>query len=152
MSATKFTPETRDHIVEIIGEGRPLREAAYSAEVAEKTLKNWIARGRSERDEGLDTDYVTFVEAIEGAREEHRDRAKPMTLEELELEVSRSAKNGSVQAQKLYWEMIRVKDFPDPDKDKEGGQEQAPQGAVDSFDALDGEDELARRRGKTGAG
>ena len=52
---------------------------------------------------------------------------------ELKLAVSRSAKRGSVAAQKLLWEMLRAA-TDDPDEDD-----------ADPFSELDQEDELAKK-------
>lgn len=105
MSAKKFSPDTCQTIAELLFDGLSLRDAAREAQVSEKTVKNWLARGRREGD----GPYADFAAAVELARAEAGDREQPMTVEELELAVSKAAKKGSVQAQKLLWEMLRAK-------------------------------------------
>lgn len=131
MAAPKFQPDTCQLIAELIFDGLSLKDAAREAKVSEKTVKNWLTRGRKEG-EGP---YADFAVAIEQAREEAASREQPMTEEELRLVVSRAAKGGSVQAQKLYWEML-----------KRGHQDDPNQKPDDPFAQLDQDDELTAAR------
>ncbi len=125
--ASKFTPEIRGALIERFAAGVTVEEAARAADVSTKTLKRWLTRGRRE-EQG---EFATFLTAVEEAREQARSRPDPMTPEEHRLAVSESARNGSVQAMKLYWEMICA------DRDE---AEEAP---TDPLEALD---ELAAKR------
>lgn len=129
----KFTPERRATLVCLFNEGLTMREAASEAEVTERTLKGWLARGRRESS----GTFHDFAAAVDGAREHAAAREKPMDEAELRLVVSRAARRGSVQAQKLYWEMIRA--------DDDEAEAQPPKTA---FEALDEGDELAQRRAR----
>ena len=50
---------------------------------------------------------VTFARAIGEARKAARDRPTPMDWEELSRVVSQMVRQGSVQAAKLRWEMLK---------------------------------------------
>lgn len=130
MASTKFTPEITEGIIELVGDGLTLKDAALAVEVREKTVRNWLAKGRSE-DDGP---HAAFAEAIAEAQQEAESQEEPMDREELLLVVSKAARKGSVQAMKLMEEMLRANKDPGDEK---------PQ---DPFDALDAEDELARQR------
>lgn len=101
---TKFTPENRGALIERTAAGVSLPDACRALDLREGTVKGWLTRGRREGD----GDYAEFVAAIEQARQEAADRPGPMTRDELRLEVSRAARNGSVQAMKLMYELIRA--------------------------------------------
>jgi transposase len=135
MAASKFTPEVTEGILELVTDGLTIKDAARAMEVREKTVRNWLAKGRSEED----GPHAAFAEAIEEAQQEAQDQEEPMDREELLLVVSKAARKGSVQAMKLMEEMLRVK-RDDPEGEK-------PQ---DPFDALDAEtdDELAAARAR----
>ncbi len=126
--ASKFTPEIRGALIERFAGGATVEEAARAADLSTKTLKRWLTRGRRE-----DGEFAEFTAAVENAREQARNRPDPMTPEEHRLVVSESARNGSVQAMKLYWEMICA------DRDEDAAEE-AP---TDPLEALD---ELAAKR------
>ena len=132
MAASKFNPDNCQAFAECIFDGLTIEEAARSIKVGQKTVKNWLARGRRE-DDGP---YADFADAVDRVRQEREKREQAMDEDELRLVVSRSAKAGSVAAQKLLWEMIRVSD---KDSDKE---------PKDAFESLDAEDELASAREK----
>lgn len=100
---TKFTPENRGALIERTAAGVSLPDACRAADLRLTTVKGWITRGRRE----TDGPYAEFVAAIEQARQEAHDRPGPMTRDELRLEVSRAARNGSVQAMKLMDEILR---------------------------------------------
>ncbi|MDQ3647479.1 MAG: hypothetical protein M3433_02640 [Actinomycetota bacterium] len=128
MSASAFTPEVRGALIERTAAGVSMRDACRVLELREKTVAGWLARGRRE-DSGP---YADFVRAIEAAREDARSRPEPMTVEEHRLAVSEAARQGSVQALKLYWEMLRARDTEEP----------AVPGPVSKIDEL-----AAKRRG-----
>lgn len=133
MAASKFTPERRAAAVEHFAGGMSVPAVAELIEVRVPTLKSWLTRGR--REEG--TVHADFARAVAAARQAAEDRDEPMDEDELRRVVSRSARKGNVQAQKLYWEMIRA------DRD-EVTQTEEPEG----FDALDEGDELAQARAR----
>lgn len=126
--ASKFTPDIRGGLIERVAAGASQADAARAVGITLPTFKKWLQRGRKEG-EG---EYADFAKAIAAAREQARNRPEPMTAEELRLEVSKAARRGSVQAMKLYWEMIRGED------EDEGGDEEA--------DPLDELDEVAAKR------
>ena len=124
MAESKFTPESRAIVVHELTTGLNLVEAARAAGLNEHTLKNWLTRGR--KDES--GDYADFNDAVEEARK--TALPEPLTEEEHRRIVSAVARKGSVQALKLYWEMIRA------DQDQ----------AESQTEPLDAVDELASRR------
>jgi IS30 family transposase len=125
--ASKFTAENRGAILDLLADGISLRDACREVGINEKTVKGWLTRGRKEGD----GDYAEFAVAVDASRQEAAEAEAPMNGDELRLVVSRAAKNGSVQAQKLYWEMLRAGEDP-------GEEEEA--------DPLAELDELAERR------
>lgn len=131
MAASKFTPETRGALLERFAAGVSLADAARTLDLREPTVKGWLTRGRREST-GL---YAEFVQAVEIAREEARNRPEPMDEDELRRVVSETARKGSVQAMKLMWEMILA--------DRQSSENEKPQPEQGSVEALD---ELAELR------
>lgn len=128
MAETKFTPENRAGLIERTAAGVSLPDAARDLEIRLPTVKGWITKGRKE----ASGPHFDFVNAMDAAREQAKADPEPMTPEEHRLKVSEVARKGSVQALKLYWEMIRA------DQDADETEEPAnPLAAVD---------ELAQRR------
>jgi transposase len=121
MSASKFTPETRGALLERVAAGVSLRDACRAVGLRDGTVKGWLARGRQEGS----GPYSEFAEAIDQARQAAKDRPQPMDADELAQVVSEMARNGSVQAAKLRWEMLRA---------SEGG-ERAPGDILDELEA-----------------
>lgn len=103
MSASKFTPEVRGGLIERAAAGVSLADSARAVGVREKTVKDWLTRGRKD-DDGP---YADFAQAIYDAREAAQSRPQPMDADELAQVVSGMARKGSVQAAKLRWEMLR---------------------------------------------
>jgi len=130
MAASKFTTEITEGLIELIGDGLTIKDAALAMEVREKTVRNWLAKGRSDED----GPHAAFAEAIEEAQQEAEGQEEPMDRDELLLVVSKTARKGSVQAMKLMEEMLRANKDPASEETK------------DPFDALDAEDELAKKR------
>lgn len=130
MASSKFTPEVRGALLGLLADGLVLKDACRETGVREKTVKGWLTRGRKE-DEG---DYAEFAAAVDASRQDAVDFEEPMDEAELKLAVSRAAKKGSVAAQKLLWEMLRAATNDPADED------------ADPFDALDAEDEVAKKR------
>jgi hypothetical protein len=128
---SKFTAETRGALLDLMADGLTLKDACREVEIREKTVKDWLTRGRKES-EG---DYAEFAVAVDATREDAADFEAPMDEAELKLAVSRAAKKGSVAAQKLLWEMLRAA-TDDDDEDED----------ADPFEALDAEDEVAKKR------
>lgn len=129
--ASKFTAENRGALLDLLADGLSMKDACREIGVREKTVKDWLTRGRKE-DDG---DYAEFAAAVEATRQDATVFDEPMDEDELKLAVSRAAKKGSVAAQKLLWEMLRAATDDTPDED------------ADPFDVLDQEDELAKKRG-----
>src|SRR4249919_893940 len=127
MAASKFTTEITEGIIDLVSDGLTIKDAALAVEVREKTVRNWLARGRSE-DDGP---YAAFAEAIEEAQQEAEQQEEPMDREELLLVISKAARKGSVQAMKLMEELLRR--GPDDDSDEKPS---------DPFDALDGGEQV----------
>ncbi|HUB99109.1 MAG TPA: transposase [Solirubrobacterales bacterium] len=134
MAASKFTAEITEGLIELVTDGLTIKDAALAMEVREKTVRNWLAKGRGEED----GPHAAFAEAIEEAQQESQSKEEPMDRDELLLVVSKAARKGSVQAMKLMEEMLRAK--PDDPGEK----------PEDPFDTLDSEteDELAAARAK----
>jgi hypothetical protein len=130
MAASKFTPEILEGLVELVTDGLTIKDAALAMEVREKTVRNWLAKGRSE-DDGP---HAAFAEAIEEAQQEAEVREEPMDRDELLLVVSKAARKGSVQAMKLMEEMLRAN--KDPGKKK----------PEDPFEELDGPVDIGAAR------
>lgn len=110
---SKFTPETRQKLVAFASEGLSIRDAARSADVRDKTVRGWLSKGRAE----ASGPYADFAGAFDDARMSFAEQELPMTRDELVLQISRAAKRGSVQAQKLYWEVLQTEkqsNAPDP--------------------------------------
>ncbi len=124
MAASKFTTEITEGLIELVGDGLTIKDAALAMEVREKTVRNWLAKGRSEED----GPYAAFAAAIEEAQQEVQDQEEPMDRDELALVVSKAARKGSVQAMKLMEEMLR-----------RGANDDSDEKPSDPFDALDSE-------------
>ncbi|MEK6272975.1 MAG: hypothetical protein AABM42_10070 [Actinomycetota bacterium] len=128
---TTYTPEARQVLMARIAArleyGVSLPDAATAEGARPETVRTWLRRGRRE-DSGP---YADFAQAIEQARERCASRPEPMDADELAQVVSEMARNGSVQAAKLRWEMLRTPN----------GQEQPD---ADEFD------ELKARRARRG--
>jgi len=112
-------------VVGAVAAGVSLADAARRAGISERTLYNWLKRGEHEPD----STYGMFAAAVAAARD-HSTQAPPMTDDALRVAVSRAARAGSIQAMRLYWEMLHA----------DTGDEEAPD------DPLLALDELARWR------
>lgn len=60
---SKFTPETKAKILEVVGVGVPFSVAAKYAGIDERNLRRWIEKGRSE----TKGEYHAFVDALDQA-------------------------------------------------------------------------------------
>jgi hypothetical protein len=123
--SSKFTLATTAKIVARLRDGLSLVEACEGADVALATVKGWLTRGRRERS-GL---YAEFVASVEGARTAAAD--VPLTREEFERCLAASVRRGNIAAMRLWHEAHR-----------NDGQ----MALDDPMDALERDDELARRR------
>jgi len=110
-------------LLDRIERGASLPDAAAAEGLHASTLKGWLTRGRKEEA----GDYAEFAAAVESARSRYREKLEqPMDLGDLEREVWRSVRAGSVAAMKLAWEILKAK------------SEDADQGdASDPFSELD---------------
>lgn len=105
MSTKRFGPEVTKAIVARIEHGVSFKDAAVAEQVKPETARSWLTRGRGE-DEGPYADFALEVE-------EARDRAQAaaaeeMTEEEFHRHLAKAIRNGSVQAMKLWHEIIRA--------------------------------------------
>lgn len=127
MAASKFTTEITEGIIDLVSDGLTIKDAALAVEVREKTVRNWLAKGRSEED----GPHAAFAEAIDEAQQEAEQQEEPMNREELMLVVSKAARKGSVQAMKLMEELLR-----------RGANDDSDEKPSDPFDALDEDGEV----------
>lgn len=80
---SKFTPERRSAIIDAISHRIPYEYAALANGICEETLYEWLRIAKTHRNEGIDSDYTQFSEAIKRAEmqrmREHSDMiaAKP---------------------------------------------------------------------------
>lgn len=125
----KFTTETRRAFYQALAAGMTQAEAAAEAKVSLRSVKGWLAKGRKAK-VGEHADFAAAVDALAVAGKTGRGDLTPEEHREL---VAERCRNGSDQALKLYWEMIRA----DSDEDEE-----APADPLAEYDT----DELAARR------
>ena len=95
--------EVRGLLVASVAAGLSLPEACVQAGMSEATVRTWLRKGR-----GGEERYTAFAREIAEARNVATSQPEPMTEGELLEAVSAAAKKGSVQAMKLYWEMLRA--------------------------------------------
>lgn len=62
-----FTKERRDAIIDAIRHRIPYELAAEANGIDEQTLYVWIKKGKRDKAENIDSDYVVFAEAIKKA-------------------------------------------------------------------------------------
>ncbi len=74
---SKFTPERRASIIDAISHRIPYELAAEANGICLDTLYEWFKIGRQHRDQGIDSDYTIFSEALKRAEmtkvREHTD-------------------------------------------------------------------------------
>lgn len=132
MKGKRVFESVSPQVLGAVGAGLSIVDAATQVGVSERTVKNWLTRGRREPE----SKYGPFAVAVDGARDGPGADAA-MSRDELFVVVSRAARKGSVQAQKLYWEMLN-------------GPGASEEVEVES-DPLAGVDEVARRRERAAA-
>lgn len=120
----KFTPENRVAIYERIALGLSLEQVSREVGVRHETFKAWLRRGR----EG-EAEYREFANVVDTLRDLDRED-ELLDVEGLQRAVSKSARKGSISAQKLYWEILKNGDS----------------GSGEQKDPLGGVDQLAQRR------
>ncbi len=125
MARSKFTTERRTQIIEAVAAGVSIADAANAAGVRHTTLKEWLAKGRA--DDAPD-DFAAFAAAVDGARRASDERPEPMTRDELKHVVSDMARRGSVNAAKLYADILDREDEANDDPVDDGPN---PLAAVD---------------------
>ena len=64
---SKFTPERRASIIDAISHRIPYEMAAEANGISLETLYEWLRIGRDHRNEGIDSDYTIFSEALKRA-------------------------------------------------------------------------------------
>jgi transposase len=80
---SKFTPERRSSIIDAISHRIPYEMAAEANGISGSTLYEWLKIGNDQREQGMETDYTIFSEALKRAEmtkvREHTDMiaAKP---------------------------------------------------------------------------
>ncbi len=91
--------------------GVSIADAAGEAAVNVGTVKAWLRRGRADPS----SKYGPFAREV-AARRAERELPEDLPLDERELRrvVSRAARKGNVQAQRLAWEMLRAASEGDP--------------------------------------
>jgi hypothetical protein len=96
-------------VLEDLVAGLTEEEAAQKRDIAPRTIRYWLQRGRK----APYGPYGEFAKAVHTARRERRlppGDELPLDRDELLLVVSRSARKGNVQAQRLMWEIINTND------------------------------------------
>ncbi len=92
-----------DEIIAAVRAGATIEDAARSVDVPIATVRRWLRDGRK----GAQS-YVSFAEAVDGARGERKaaERALdgPLSIEEAELLLAKAARKGSVPALRLWFE------------------------------------------------
>jgi hypothetical protein len=126
VAASKFTLEHRVAFYEAIARGSSIEIAAGEIGVRHATVKGWLKRGRAG-----EADFAEFALVVDALRAVEQSSA-PLTAAELLEQVSKSARRGSVAAQKLAWEILR------------NGDDGNPPG--ETRDPLSSVDEIAERR------
>lgn len=80
---SKFTPERRASIIDAISHRIPYEMAAEANGISLSTLYEWLKIGNDQREQGIETEYTIFSEALKRAEmqkvREHTDMiaAKP---------------------------------------------------------------------------
>ncbi len=64
---SKFTPERRASIIDAISHRIPYEMAAEANGISVETLYDWLRTAKSQRDEGITSDYTIFSEALKRA-------------------------------------------------------------------------------------
>lgn len=130
--STFFTPETRGELLAQIRSGMGYGAACESIGLSVNTGKGWLRRGRQEPD----TEYGTFAQAVDAARE--AAAAAEMTDAEFKAHLNTAVRRGSVQAMKLW---LQLNGQPEHELDEIDGlrdRNQARRNAVpNEFDELD---------------
>jgi transposase-like protein len=61
---SKFTPERRASIIDAISHRIPYEMAAEANGISGETLYEWLRTAKEHRDEGIESDYTIFSEAL----------------------------------------------------------------------------------------
>lgn len=135
MSGKHAFPSVSEGVVQAISGGASIADAAVQAGVSERTVKNWLTKGR--REPG--TEYAAFAERVDALRAE-RELPDTSRMDEDELfeVVSGACRKGSVAAMKLLWEMLRADQNFDED-------DEADRDPLKDFDEL-----AVKRQARTG--
>jgi hypothetical protein len=64
---SKFTPERRASIIDAVSHRIPYEMAAEANGISLETLYEWLRIGKAHRDEGIESDYTIFSEALKRA-------------------------------------------------------------------------------------
>ena len=91
----KFTAARRERFLTLLGAGRSVEEACAAAEVGRSTVTRRAARGRAPSAASDEAEFAGCFDAICDGRTDER-----LTSEDVMRLLERSARQGSVQAQK----------------------------------------------------
>lgn len=64
---SKFTPERRAAIIHAISKRCPYEFAAEGNGISETTLYEWLAKGKADRNENIESEYSIFADGIKNA-------------------------------------------------------------------------------------
>lgn len=101
-SAT-FT-EHAESVLEALRAGASTADAARHNEVSSRTVKRWLQRGR----ENPGGPYGEFAADVDELRDAREVSGEPMSEDELRATISRACRAGSVQAMRVYWEILQA--------------------------------------------
>ncbi|HYI37253.1 MAG TPA: hypothetical protein VEX39_11635 [Thermoleophilaceae bacterium] len=108
--------EVQAPLVAAVVNGATVAEAAVTVGAPYRTVKRWLARGRSESD----SRYVGFAAAIDAARERSGAiEETDLSEQELEAVAWRAARAGSVLAMRLCWELLQRRRVANPSAEEQ---------------------------------
>ncbi len=96
-------------VLAAIRKGASVADAARSLHIASRTVERWLAKGRNQPQ----SRYATFAATVDRLRAARRAptptfaAANCMDEHELFVRVSEACRAGSVQALRLYWQMLQ---------------------------------------------
>jgi len=75
---SKFTPERRASIIDAISHRIPYEMAAEAHGISVETLYDWLRTAKNHRDQGIESDYTLFSEALKSTEmnkvKEHNEK------------------------------------------------------------------------------
>lgn len=104
-------------VVDSIRAGASQREAARRHGIAPRTVSSWVTKGRRDPS-GPFGEFVAALDEIHESRCHLSDDEGPIwSIAELKKLVWKAVEAGSVQAAKLYWEMLAWEKVREPKAD-----------------------------------